>query len=302
MKVTQEFVVGLVLPSVPALPLSANEARVMTEVLSIVHAGEPVSKSRARWNKVQNRTYTPQKTIDAQESLGWAMRGALRGRKPDAASFFAVTVYFHTKGWQRRDIDNLVKLVFDAATGIVWEDDSQVVELHARMYPAAVEPRTELTVSTVDDVEARPSRPCGRCGEPMRLFPSTPARKYCSQACAGASRRVRVTVACNGCGKSIERTPAHISEENWCSRGCRTAHTMETKTCEYCGQLATKAQSQWRGDRAFCSLDCRSAFWREWRREAAKGSCVDCGGPTTKKQYVRCQSCRTAVVKEAARG
>jgi len=35
----------------------------------------------------------------------------------------------------RPDIDNFIKVIFDSLTGIVWLDDSQVVELHAaKMY------------------------------------------------------------------------------------------------------------------------------------------------------------------------
>ncbi len=35
---------------------------------------------------------------------------------------------------KRGDLDNSLKVLFDALNGILWEDDSQIVEIHASRY------------------------------------------------------------------------------------------------------------------------------------------------------------------------
>ena len=54
----------------------------------------------------------------------------------------SITLFFGTK--RRAHLDNFNKLSLDALTGIVYEDDSQIVELHlARSYDKA-RPRIEI--------------------------------------------------------------------------------------------------------------------------------------------------------------
>ena len=47
---------------------------------------------------------------------------------------------------RRADLDNFHKLSFDALTGIVWEDDSQVEELTVRREYDKGRPHVELTI------------------------------------------------------------------------------------------------------------------------------------------------------------
>lgn len=53
-------------------------------------------------------------------------------------------LYFNTKG--KHDIDNFSKLVLDAGTKILWEDDGQIVDLHIKKYYDKQNPRVELAV------------------------------------------------------------------------------------------------------------------------------------------------------------
>lgn len=47
---------------------------------------------------------------------------------------------------RRVDIDNLWKLVSDAGNGIVWNDDSQIVDLTIHKHLDKANPRTEVLV------------------------------------------------------------------------------------------------------------------------------------------------------------
>jgi crossover junction endodeoxyribonuclease RusA len=52
------------------------------------------------------------------------------------------------------DLDGYLKCLLDACNRVVWEDDKQVVELHAYRDDCAENPRVELVVETVADVLA----------------------------------------------------------------------------------------------------------------------------------------------------
>lgn len=56
-------------------------------------------------------------------------------------------LYFGTK--RKCDIDNFNKLVFDALTGIVYEDDSQIVELSIIKGYDKANPRVELCITNL---------------------------------------------------------------------------------------------------------------------------------------------------------
>ena len=47
------------------------------------------------------------------------------------------------------DIDNYVKQVFDAFNGLIWEDDAQIVTVHARKFYGEI-PRLDLEISTIN--------------------------------------------------------------------------------------------------------------------------------------------------------
>lgn len=54
-----------------------------------------------------------------------------------------LTVYRRAK---KGDLDNYTKVTLDALNGIVWSDDSQIVELHAYRCDDKVDPRVVLQV------------------------------------------------------------------------------------------------------------------------------------------------------------
>lgn len=122
----------------------------MKLLVSIVLTGEPKSKARPRVGF--GRGYTPQTTRTAETDIGWQLRTVIR--RPNETDDLAVTLRFFSGTRRRTDLDNLVKLVLDACNGIVWRDDSQVVQLHAQLERGAARARTELEVHVIDQQKA----------------------------------------------------------------------------------------------------------------------------------------------------
>jgi Holliday junction resolvase RusA-like endonuclease len=104
-------------------------------MITIEVFGNPVPQGRPRFARVGKFV----KTYDPKESAAWkdsiklqAIDGALRlkcefhlSRPP------SVSVKKRPHPIVKPDLDNLLKAVKDALKGIVWVDDSQVVELEA---------------------------------------------------------------------------------------------------------------------------------------------------------------------------
>lgn len=111
--------------------------------VALVLYGAPVPKGRPRAQPGGGRSYTPAETEQAEDTWRLAIRVTHRGLRPDVASPFSLSVTFYLPDRRRRDIDNLLKLVMDAANAVVYRDDSQVVEVHAKMVYADPRPRTE---------------------------------------------------------------------------------------------------------------------------------------------------------------
>lgn len=110
----------------------------------------PQPKGRPRFARATGRAYTPAKTASAERTVAaWLQTIPMYGHynKPLTCAL-AVEVHSHMPipaSWSkvmkaaagtgkvspisRPDIDNLAKLVLDAANGVLWVDDSQIVSL-----------------------------------------------------------------------------------------------------------------------------------------------------------------------------
>lgn len=89
--------------------------------------GEPMSKARARVTR--HGAYTPIRTRQAEDAVRAAFLAAYPGRTHDSGvNSWAVALVFDRSTRVRRDWDNLAKLVTDALNGLVWADDSQIIQ------------------------------------------------------------------------------------------------------------------------------------------------------------------------------
>ena len=108
--------------------------------------GVPRPKARAR-RGAGGRWYTPQATKAYEAAVGWSARAA--GVRDAYEGPVRLTVGLWFPDHRRRDVDNCAKSICDALNGIVYLDDSQVVELTVRRYVDRERPRADVTVEAM---------------------------------------------------------------------------------------------------------------------------------------------------------
>ena len=98
----------------------------------------PVALARPRINTTNRGRYLPKRSEDFKNELAQLVK---LKRPKCSEKPLKVTLHFYKNvkatGKTYGDIDNLVKAVLDALNGIMWEDDSQITELHAYKHKGA---------------------------------------------------------------------------------------------------------------------------------------------------------------------
>lgn len=252
--------------------------------------GEPVSKSRARFTKRGSKTmaYTPEKTLAAERMVALAFRQVAGSHVPDSTHAYEVDAAFFTGTRQRRDVDNMVKLICDGLNRVAWADDNQVTRISGRKDLVDREKACSFVrIYRLGPVDAR-RVPCEGCGTEFDWYPSQSRRRFCSQECHYETRRGPRMTACVQCGSDFDRGSNHSAI--YCSRECKSDAGRRTLACSQCGVTFTKQLSYVR-ERNYCSPSCQQDYLRDRRAKAAKGTCATCGGSTSKKSYTNCRAC-----------
>lgn len=197
-----------------------------TEILRTVLDGDPASKARARFTGQGSKTraFTPEKTRAAEETWQWKLKSEVpQYCKADETFDYRLELHFYTATWQRRDLDNMVKLVSDACNGFLYKDDNQVTEIEASVVRADPNPRTEFVAYRLTPRRA-PTTRCVRCDKPSKNYTSL-TRKYCSRACLVLHRRELTRTTCPVCGDDFQLAVYRIVDgrTNYCSGKCRAA-------------------------------------------------------------------------------
>lgn len=90
--------------------------------------------------------YKTQEAKDIQETYGWLIKQQTRDFYLGPISL-DITVYFGDN--RRHDIDNVNKILFDSLTGVIIEDDSQVLDLTIRKRLDKENPRVEMIIRDI---------------------------------------------------------------------------------------------------------------------------------------------------------
>ena len=130
--------------------------------MKIIIRGAPIAKARPRFFRRGNfvGTYNSQTTEEGRwllEAKGQVTEYIAEGPIHLQVDFIMPVPKSTNKKFKRQvaegrvwhikrpDLDNLVKFIFDNLNGILWKDDSQVVEIEARKYYGEM-PQTILEV------------------------------------------------------------------------------------------------------------------------------------------------------------
>ena len=123
----------------------------MTFQVMFTVEGTPIGKGRPKFARRGNfvSTYTPTKTRDYETLIAEAAQKAMGSSEPlktPVAAYIYITVPIPASYSKKRseaclsglerpckkpDADNILKAFFDAMNGIVYQDDSQIVSIHA---------------------------------------------------------------------------------------------------------------------------------------------------------------------------
>jgi hypothetical protein len=188
----------------------------------------------------------------------------------------------------------MLKLILDGLNKIAWADDHQVSEVTGRkiLVRRRDDARTSVRLYTTGVLPSRVAQ-CQRCGREFPRPPSHAAKKFCGDTCRRAARKESRRRKCAHCGEPFY-AHSESSSTRYCSIACAAAAKHVDATCVNCGADFTRPRHLNRSGNAYCSPECKATYWRERRKSAAKGTCQDCGGPTTKKTYLRCRDCQYA--------
>jgi len=252
--------------------------------------GEPISKARSRFTNKggKTRSYTPERTRDGEKAVAVAFRKEAPNHNADSTNAYAVDAVFYNGTRQRRDVDNMLKLILDGLNGIAWHDDNQVTEVTGRkILTTAEKARTVVTITRLGLVDRRVVD-CVRCGKEYASYPSQEKRKYCTIDCYHEGLKEKRARECEQCGITYHPRPG--AKTRFCSVACRSAASRRIVTCTHCGVDFTK-QACHVTQKNYCSGVCQQAHVRPIRGDRARGVCATCGGPTSKRTYTNCQSC-----------
>lgn len=111
--------------------------------MKLILEGNPISTG-SLYRRNSFVMYMTKEGKALKENYAWQAK--TQWRKGVITGPVTIEVRLFFKGIRRRDIDNFHKILLDSLTGIVWEDDSQIMVMRVEKHRDDNNPRIELTV------------------------------------------------------------------------------------------------------------------------------------------------------------
>ena len=145
----------------------------MPRRVSFTYEGEPISKSNALKRGKGKHVYKDAKFDTYEKSLRVAAAAAMFTDPPFEGP---CTVYlrYYFGSYRLKDLTNMPKTTCDALNGIVYKDDSQIVNAQLEKRYDKENPRVEIVVQELPD---SPAYPLTRCKPPKRTKVRKKVRK-----------------------------------------------------------------------------------------------------------------------------
>lgn len=119
-------------------------------IVSFHVPGNPVAKQRPRISR--RRAYTPKKTLDYEAVVAQYAMVAMAGCDMLTGDL-SVSIISRRETKHRADIDNIEKAVLDGMEGVVYKNDSYVVETYNRLYRGVKPGGVDIIVKQLENEE-----------------------------------------------------------------------------------------------------------------------------------------------------
>lgn len=120
-------------------------------MINLTLKGEPKSTNTIYRNHCKfgfPTNYMSKEGKSLKESYQWQIKSQYHGKPLLGSVKLTATLFFGTKRTQ--DIDNFNKLVLDALSGLVYEDDKQIQEMTVKKDYCKKNPRIELHITSLN--------------------------------------------------------------------------------------------------------------------------------------------------------
>lgn len=108
--------------------------------MKLTLTGNPVSVNQL----YSGRRFLTERGKRTKEDYFWQAKAQYNGVPLSGELKVELVVYFRSKATS--DIDNVCKATLDSLTGLLWDDDRQIVELHIYKRQDKANPRIEIEV------------------------------------------------------------------------------------------------------------------------------------------------------------
>ena len=116
-------------------------------MLKIILKGEPISTGSAYKTMCRGSfptRYLITKARDLKEDYGWQIKSQYRGKPLKGDLEVSITTYHGNH--RKNDWDNFHKLSMDSMTGLIYEDDSQIICATVKKDYDRLNPRIEIEI------------------------------------------------------------------------------------------------------------------------------------------------------------